>query len=234
MADIARNLVTIRQRIDAACHHAGRNPAEVNLVAVSKTFPPEVVREAYDAGQRVFGENYLQEALQKIEALPADIHWHYIGRVQRNKLRKILTAFEVVHGIDSLALAQAADRIGAELDLRPRIFLQVNLGGELSKGGYEPEQLMIEFPALLEFSRIDIRGLMAIPPPAESAAHAREMFAILRDLRDRLQAAYDVSLPELSMGMSEDFEAAIQEGATHIRIGSAIFGSRSYPTPSPA
>ena len=234
MADVARNLDAIVRRMEATCHAAGRDPAEVSLVAVSKTFAPDVVLSAYEAGQRVFGENYLQEALPKIEGLPADIRWHYIGRVQRNKLRKILAAFDVVHGIESLVLTQAANRIAGELNLRARIFLQVNVGGEISKGGFEPAQLMEEFPVLQGFTNLEILGLMTIPPPAESPDQARRMFASLRELRDRLQDAHAVSLPFLSMGMSDDFEAAIHEGATHVRIGSAIFGNRSYPAAHPA
>jgi len=229
MADIARNLATIRHRIDHACRNAGRDPGEVCLVAVSKTFPAAVIRSAFDAGQRVFGENYLQEALPKIESLPREIRWHFIGRVQRNKLRKILPAFEVIHGVDSLALASAADRIAAELGLRPGIFLQVNLGAESTKGGFSPAELMDCFAALNALANLDIRGLMAIPPPADSPAHARRMFAALRGLRDALRAGHAAALPDLSMGMSDDFEAAIEEGATHVRVGSAIFGSRQRP-----
>lgn len=231
MDDTVRNLTSIRQRINEACRVAGRDPSGVRLVAVTKTFPVEAIRAAFDAGQRVFGESRLQEAMPKIDALSNDISWHFIGRVQRNKLRKILAAFDVVHGMDSLGLAQAADRMASELGLSPQIFLQVNLGGEETKGGFAPDELMDLMPALRELARLDIRGLMAIPPPAESEEQARRMFAALRTLRDRLQAAHSIDLPDLSMGMSDDFEAAIHEGATHVRVGSAIFGNRTFSTP---
>lgn len=231
MTDVVRNLTSIRQRIDESCRLAGRDPSGVCLVAVSKTFPVEAIRDAFDAGQLVFGESRLQEAMPKIDALPSDIHWHFIGRVQRNKLRKILAAFQVVHGIDSHGLAQAADRMASELGLSPQIFLQVNLGDEKTKGGFAPDELMDLLPALRKLDRLDIRGLMAIPPPAESEEQARRMFAALRLLRDRLQAAHSIALPDLSMGMSDDFEAAIHEGATHVRVGSAIFGNRTFRTP---
>ena len=226
MADIPRNLAAVRQRIENACIAAGRKREDAGLVAVTKTFPADAVRAAYDAGHRIFGESRLQEALPKIDALPSDIHWHFIGRVQRNKLRKILAAFEVVHGIDSPALADAADRIAGEEGWRPRVFLQVNLANEKSKGGFSPDALESGMPALIALKRLELQGLMAIPPPAESAADARRWFSALRDLRDRIERTHRIRLPGLSMGMSDDFEAAILEGSTLVRVGSAIFGSR--------
>lgn len=226
MADIPHNLADIRKRIEKASVDAGRNPQEIRLVAVSKTFPAEVVRTAYDQGQRIFGESRLQEALPKIESLPADIHWHFIGRVQRNKLRKILAACEVVHGIDSLALASAADRIAGEEGWHSKVYLQVNIAAEESKSGFSPDELVAAMPELAALQNLEIQGLMSIPPPAESSARAREWFAALRELRDRIEQSQQIRLPGLSMGMSDDFEAAIMEGSTHVRVGSAIFGSR--------
>lgn len=226
MVDISKNLASVRQRIANACEQAGRPLEEVGLVAVTKTFPEDAVRAAYDAGHRVFGESRVQEALPKIAALAGDTRWHFIGRVQRNKLRKILAAFDVVHGIDSTTLAAAADRIAGDAGWVPKVFLQVNLGREESKGGFAPEMLEAEIPALLAMSRLEILGLMAIPPPADSVAHSREWFAALRNLRDRIEQTHRMRLPELSMGMSDDFEAAILEGSTCVRVGSAIFGSR--------
>jgi len=226
MADIAENLASIRSRMDSACCAAGRVPEDVGLVAVTKTFPADAVRKAYDAGQRVFGESRLQEALPKIELLPGDIEWHFIGRVQRNKLRKILAAFDVVHGIESTDLAEAADRIAGEAGLFPKVFLQVNIAGEETKGGFTPEGLMDAMPSLLSLRRLEIQGLMAIPPPTDSPQDARSWFAALRNLRDRVELANHVRLPALSMGMSGDFEAAIAEGATLVRVGSAVFGKR--------
>jgi pyridoxal phosphate enzyme (YggS family) len=226
MSEIHQNLSSIHGRIASACREAGRSIEDVGLVAVSKTFPADAVREAYDAGQRIFGESRVQEALPKIELLPGDILWHFIGRVQRNKLRKILSSFEVVHGIDSMALAEAADRIGAELGLFPKVFLQVNIANEETKGGFTPTELEAAMPALLEMPRLEIQGLMAIPPPVDATTNARHWFSELRKLRDRIETSNQVRLPALSMGMSDDFEAAIAEGATLVRVGSAIFGNR--------
>lgn len=230
MSVIFRNLEAIRNRMRAACSLAQRGTHEVDLVAVSKTFPADAIREAYDAGQRVFGESRLQEAMPKIETLPTTIEWHFIGRVQRNKLRKILSSFKVIHGIDSFELADAAERIAGELGIHPKVFLQVNLAGEQSKGGFEPSELARRVGHLLGYHHLDIQGLMAIPPPAKTEAEARQWFSKLRMLRDAIEAGHRIKLPNLSMGMSDDFEAAILEGSSHVRIGSAIFGNRS---PSP-
>jgi pyridoxal phosphate enzyme (YggS family) len=228
MPDIAANLAAIRSRIAAACHRAGRDTASVELIAVSKTFAADAVREAVQAGQLTFGESKLQEAESKIDVLPGSLHWHFIGRVQRNKVRKILPRFEVVHAIDSLRLAEYTDGIADELGLFPRVILQVNIGGEQSKGGFEIDAIRREIGALLSLKRLEVAGLMCIPPPGPQAEDSRRWFAALRDLRDELERDTGVSLPALSMGMSGDFEVAIEEGATHVRVGSSIFGKRSY------
>jgi pyridoxal phosphate enzyme (YggS family) len=207
---------------------AGRDPSSVELVAVSKTFPAESIREAACSGQRVFGESKLQEAESKIEALPGSLHWHFIGRVQRNKVRKILPRFEAIHAIDSTRLAIYTDEIAKELGLFPKIFLQVNIGGEDTKGGFGPDVLREEIDGLLALGRIEVLGLMCIPPPGPDAEASRPWFRALRELRDGLQERTGVPLPYLSMGMSDDFEVAIAEGATHIRVGSSIFGKRAY------
>ena len=225
MPDIAQNLTEIRQRIASACRKSGRDAAEVDLIAVSKTFPADAIREAHEAGQVLFGESRLQEAEPKIDALPSSIRWHFIGGVQRNKLRRILTRFETVHAIDSLRLAAHADEIAAELGLFPKVFLQVNVAAEASKGGFELSTLQAEMESLLSLKRLEIIGLMTIPPADEDA---RPWFVALRELRDVLERDFNVSLPSLSMGMSGDFEVAIEEGATHVRVGSAIFGKRAY------
>jgi len=228
MSDIAANLAGIKQRIHAACLRAGRDPASVELIAVSKTFPADDVREAAGAGQQVFGESRLQEAESKIELLPASLHWHFIGRVQRNKVRKILPRFEVIHAIDSLRLALYTDEIAKELGLFPKVFLQVNIGGEKTKGGFETDAIRAEIEALLALERLEVMGLMCIPPAGKTPQDSRPWFAALRGLRGDLEHAAGVSLPALSMGMSGDFEVAIEEGATHVRVGSSIFGTRSY------
>lgn len=228
MSETADNLMEVRERIAAACSRAGREPDTVELVAVSKTFPADSVREAMEAGQMVFGESRLQEALPKIDVLPAALRWHFIGRVQRNKVRKILPVFGVIHAVDSLRLASYADEVARELGLFPKVFLQVNVAGEASKGGFEPDTLRAEWEALLALERVEILGLMCIPPAGPDAESARPWFASLRGLRDGLAASSGVTLPFLSMGMSGDFEVAIEEGATHVRVGSSIFGKRSY------
>ncbi len=228
MSDIALNLAEIKQRIAAACHRAGRESTEVELIAVSKTFPAEAVRDAMNAGHAFFGESKLQEAESKIDLLPSQLHWHFIGGVQRNKVRKILPRFEVIHAIDSLRLATYTDEIAKELGLFPKVFLQVNVAGEASKGGFEPDVIRAEIDDLLRLDRLEIIGLMCIPPAEPDAESARHWFIDLRNLRDTLQHQSGVPLPYLSMGMSGDFEVAIEEGATHVRVGTAIFGKRAY------
>lgn len=231
MADIAANLAEVRQRIAAACARAGRDAAGVELVAVSKTLPADAVRAAWEAGQTVFGESRQQEAEPKIAALPAAIRWHFIGRVQRNKVRKLLPHFEVIHAIDSLRLAAYTDEVAAECGLFPKVFLQVNVGGEETKSGFEPEELISAIEPLLALRRLEILGLMAIPPVAAKPEDARPWFVKLRTLRDTLQRQTGTPLPGLSMGMSGDYETAIEEGATHVRVGSAIFGQRPHKVP---
>lgn len=224
---VANNLVAVRERIHAACSRVGRDPAAIELIAVSKTIAAEGIREAVEAGQTLFGESRQQEAMPKIEALPGSLRWHFIGRVQTNKVRKLLPAFEAIHAIDSLRLAACADELAAELGLFPKVFLQVNVAAEAAKGGFDPAVLRAEMPALLRLQRLDIVGLMTIPPAGPDAESARPWFVSLRALRDSLEHEFAVCLPALSMGMSGDFEVAIEEGATHVRVGSAIFGERT-------
>lgn len=228
MSEVADNLSVIAGKISAACLRAGRDVKSVELIAVSKTFPVGSVREAFEAGQLQFGESKVQEAEPKVAALPGSLHWHFIGRVQRNKVRKMLQNFEVIHAIDSLRLASYTDEIAGELGLFPKVFLQVNVGGEATKGGFEPDVLRAEMEQLLKLGRLEIIGLMCIPPAGPDAESARPWFASLRETRDALELGFGVTLPALSMGMSGDFEVAIEEGSTHVRVGSAIFGKRSY------
>ena len=228
MSEVAENLSVIAGKISAACLRAGRDVKSVELIAVSKTFPVGSVREAFEAGQLQFGESKVQEAEPKVAALPGSLHWHFIGRVQRNKVRKMLQNFEVIHAIDSLRLASYTDEIAGELGLFPKVFLQVNVAREASKGGFEPDVLRAEMEQLLKLGRLEIVGLMCIPPAGPDAESARPWFASLRETRDALEREFGVTLPALSMGMSGDFEVAIEEGSTHVRVGSAIFGKRSY------
>ena len=228
MAEIAENLAEVRRRITAACGRAQRDPGSVELIAVSKTFPAAAVREAHAAGQGHFGESRLQEAEPKMDLLASSLHWHFIGRLQRNKVRRLLPRFEVIHAVDSCGLAAYINEVARELGLFPKVMLQVNVAGETSKGGFEPAVLRAEMTGLLALERLEIMGLMCIPPPGPEPASARPWFVALRELRDELEHAAGIPLPWLSMGMSGDFEVAIEEGATHVRVGGAIFGKRTY------
>lgn len=223
---IAQQLGEVRQRVREACLRSGRAPESVGLVAVSKTFPAAAILDAHHAGQLVFGESRLQEAEPKISELPSELEWHFIGRVQRNKVRKILPLFSTVHGIDSFKLADHTNRIAGEMGLKPSVFLQVNVAREDSKGGFDPDALREGMKSLFALGNLRIRGLMCIPPPAPDAEGSRPWFVALRKLRDELRAQSCGGLDELSMGMSGDYEVAIEEGASLVRVGSAIFGSR--------
>ncbi|MBU6170477.1 MAG: YggS family pyridoxal phosphate-dependent enzyme [Verrucomicrobia bacterium] len=227
MEGIATNFAEVRQRMEAACRRVGREPSDVELVAVSKTFPVSDIAEAVKAGQLVFGESRLQEAEPKIDALPASLCWHFIGSVQRNKVRKILQKFAVIHAIDSLRLAEYVNGIACELGNAAEVFLQVNVGGEASKGGFEAAVLRQEIGKLCALEHLRILGLMCIPPAGPDAESARRWFVSLRELRDELQTISGRQFSKLSMGMSGDYEVAIEEGATHVRVGSLIFGHRS-------
>lgn len=226
MSRVGERLEEVRSRVAEACRTAGRDPSGVTLVAVSKRIAAEAVLEAYEAGQRVFGESRQQEASPKVAALPADIDWHFIGKLQRNKVRKIVPEFGCLHGIASLKLAQAVDRVAAELGLRPSGFLEVNLGGEESKGGFLIDELPGVAEGIAALDQLEIRGLMVIPPREGDPDRTRRWFAMARELRDRLAAETGMPLAELSMGMSGDFELAIAEGASVIRVGTSIFGPR--------
>lgn len=225
--DIAHNLEQVRSKIIEAAQKCSRSPDEIQLVAVSKTHEAEKVRAAFDAGQEIFGESKVQEARAKIPLLPSAVRWHFIGRLQKNKVRHALPLFELFHGVDSLALAENMNRIAEEDGLRPRILLEVNVAGEGSKIGFAPEQLRSQFEQLNSLGRITVDGLMTIPPLAEEAEASRKYFVVLRGLRDQLEKEFAVSLPQLSMGMSNDFAIAIEEGATLVRVGTAIFGPRT-------
>lgn len=224
---IAEQLEIVRARIAAAEARAGREPGSVELLAVSKTFPASDVAVAYEAGQRLFGENRLQEAMEKMPALPQDCAWHLIGPLQRNKVRKALEqGFALIEAVDSLRLAETISRVAGELGKTARVLLEVNIDGEESKHGFSPELLLQEWAALVALPHVEIRGLMCIPAPVETPEGARPAFAALRRLAESLRERGPLPLPELSMGMSHDYEVAIEEGATLVRVGSAIFGHR--------
>ncbi|HEX4084020.1 MAG TPA: YggS family pyridoxal phosphate-dependent enzyme [Chthoniobacteraceae bacterium] len=232
--NIEERLAEVRRRIAGAERKSGRNPGEVELVAVSKTHPPEALQEALAAGQALFGENRVQEARAKMPLVSSRARWHFIGHLQKNKIRQALPAFELLHGIDSLALARDVQRIADEDGQRPRVLLEVNVAGEGSKFGFKPAALPAELETLIaECPRLDVQGLMAIPPFSPKAEDSRRYFATLRQLRDQLQENLVIGLPELSMGMSGDYEIAIEEGATLVRVGTAIFGERKGKTWKP-
>ncbi len=225
--DIAENLEHVRKQIAQAAAKAGRTAGEIELVAITKTHPAEKVREAVEAGQTLFGESRVQEARVKIPELPSNLVWHFVGHLQKNKIRHALPLFELFHSVDSLALAQEMDRIAADEGMRPRVLLEVNVAGEGSKFGFAPDKLHEQIEALLALQRLSILGLMTIPPLAHKAEASRTYFVRLRELRDRLQAEFHVDLPQLSMGMTQDFPIAVEEGATLVRVGTAIFGERT-------
>ena len=226
---IEQRLSDIRARVADAAARAGRLPADVRLIAVSKTFPLDSVRAAYDAGQRDFGENRVQEALQKIEA-SADmaILWHLIGHLQSNKARKAAERVAFIHSIDSVDLLRRVDAAAAEAGRQVQVLVQADLAGEQTKHGAPPEHFAGIFAAAQHCTSARVVGLMLLPPLSENPEDARPWFQRLRDHRDRLldDGVPAAMLRELSMGMSHDFEVAIEEGATMIRVGTAIFGHR--------
>ncbi|MFI5331547.1 MAG: YggS family pyridoxal phosphate-dependent enzyme [Desulfobaccales bacterium] len=225
MSQIAQNLEEVRRRMAAAARRAGRDPGQVRLVAVSKTVPVELIRQAVAAGQRLFGENYLQEARGKIEALGEAASWHFIGHLQSNKAKAAVNRFELIHGVDRLKLARALDAAAASAGTIQKILMQVNLAGEASKSGTSPEAAAELQREISQLPHLRLVGLMTMPPFLDPEA-VRPYFRALRELRDGLQDLGGTPLPELSMGMSGDFEVAIEEGATLVRVGTAIFGSR--------
>ena len=226
---IEDQLAEIREKIAAAEKKAGRAAGSVALLAVSKTFPVSDIMHAYEDGQRLFGENRLQEAMEKMPTMPADCEWHLIGPLQRTKVRKALEqGFTLIEAVDSRKLAEAISRIAGELGVTARILIEVNVDGEESKHGFTPTGLQEEWAALTALPHLEIRGLMCIPAPTESPEGARPAFAALRTLAETLRARGPLPLPELSMGMSHDYAVAVEEGATIVRVGSAIFGKRVY------
>jgi pyridoxal phosphate enzyme (YggS family) len=224
--NIAENLESVRAGISESERKSGRPAGSVELIAVSKTHPPEVVRQAVEAGQLLFGENRVQEAKAKIPELPAKLRWHLIGHLQSNKIRQALPLFEMIQGVDSVELLNEIQRIAGDLGLFPRVLLQVNVAGESSKFGFSPQMLLSVVEQISRADRVQVEGLMAIPPLASGPENSRKYFVQLRQLRDRLEMEFRFPLPRLSMGMSGDYLIAVEEGATYVRVGTAIFGER--------
>jgi len=229
MGSFVENLKAVQQRIIEAAQRAGRDPEAVHLVAVTKQVSLERIREAQEAGWEVFGENKVQEASVKIESLGTEnLRWHFIGHLQKNKVKYIPGLFERVHSVDSLELARRVHQQSLEHDVVTSILVQVNISGEESKSGVYPEQLESLLAGAVHLPGIAVKGLMTIPPHDPDIEKSRPFFAQLRALRDQMQLkGFDgVSLDELSMGMSDDFEIAVEEGATWVRVGTALFGAR--------
>jgi pyridoxal phosphate enzyme (YggS family) len=228
--NFAENFAAIQQRIHAACSRAGRDAQSVMLLAVSKTRPVEVIEEAVRCGQILFGENKVQEAKAKIPLSPGRARWQFIGHLQSNKARDAVELFEMIQGVDSLDLAREISKRCEQASKNMPILLEVNVAGESSKFGYKPERLLAELKELNSLPRITVQGLMTIPPYTTDAEKARPHFRHLRELKAQCEEALGLLLPHLSMGMSGDFEIAIEEGATIVRVGTALFGPRKFRT----
>lgn len=227
MVSLTEALRRVRERIGEACARCGRDPASVALVAVSKTVPAERVRELVMAGHRLLGENRVQEALEKKAAVGLDARWHLVGHLQSNKARRAVGAFELIHSVDDADLAREIGRRAAQAGIVQPVLAQINLAGEATKSGSDPARARELLEAIVSVEHLDLRGLMTIPPPSENPEESRRWFVELRDLRDRMAGALGRPLPDLSMGMTDDFEVAVEEGATIVRVGRAIFGERA-------
>jgi pyridoxal phosphate enzyme (YggS family) len=228
---LADNLEKVQQRIRAACGRAGRGPDSVTLLAVTKTQPPEVVQAAAKLGLIFFGENKVQEAKAKIPLCPGKLRWHFIGHLQSNKCRDAVELFEMIQSVDSLSLAQEINKRAEQAARTMPVLIEVNVAGEASKFGYQPEQLLAELKELNALPRIEIHGLMTVPPWSAEAEKARPHFRRLHGIKTQCEQILGAPLPHLSMGMSGDFEIAIEEGATMVRIGTALFGPRTKARP---
>ena len=230
MSFIKDNLSRVLERMDQAASKAGRNPGEVTLVAVSKTVETARIREAIEAGVTILGENYVQEAREKIDEIGHGVQWHMVGHLQRNKAKHAVTLFGYKHSIDGISLAHEIDRRAAQGGEKVRGLVEVNLSGETSKFGIGPDAIMDLIRHIAPLEHISIEGLMTMPPYFNEPEKARPYFIRLRELRDRIrgEGIEGVRMDELSMGMSGDFEVAIEEGATMIRVGTAIFGERRH------
>ncbi len=227
---LEENLKTVEEKIKEACTAAGRDRDEVTLIAVSKTKPVDTLKEAYDLGIRIFGENKVQELVDKYDALPKDIHWHMIGHLQRNKVKYIIDKVDLIHSVDSIRLAEAIEKEAAKRGLIVNILIEVNVAGEESKFGLAPEQVDSFIESVAQFKHIQVKGLMTIAPFVENPEENRPVFARLKKLSVdiRKKNVDNVNVSILSMGMTNDYQTAIEEGATMVRVGTGIFGERNY------
>ena len=227
MREFGEVLEGVKAKIEAACKRAGRDPSEVEIIAVTKTHGAEVVKEAWDVGLRIVGENKVQEAAWKKPASVTGPMWHLIGHLQSNKVRKALELFDFFHSVDSATLADRMNAIARDMGASPHILLEVNVSGEKSKSGMKPEEIEPTVRHIMETCpRITVEGLMTMAPFSENPEDARPYFRRLRELRDAAEKSLGVGLPRLSMGMSGDYEVAIEEGATWVRLGTVLFGER--------
>lgn len=226
------NLDSIQQRIRAACDRAGRQPSSITLLAVTKGQPPEAVNEAAKLGLTFFGESKIQEAKGKIPLCSGRLRWQMIGHLQSNKVRDAVELFEMIQSVDSLGLAEEINKRADQAGKTMPILLEVNLAGEASKFGYNPEQVLADLLKINGLPRLEIHGLMTVPPYTSDSQRLRSLFRQMRELKQRCEETLGAPLPQLSMGMSGDFEVAIEEGATMVRIGTALFGARARREPT--
>ncbi len=229
--DLAANLQSVRQRIAAACQRSGRDPAAVTLLAVSKSQPPEMIRAAAGAGLTLFGENRVQEARSKISQCPGPLRWHLIGHLQSNKCRDAVALFSMIQSVDSLPLAVEINKWAGHFAKTMPILLEINLAGESSKFGFSPERLPGELALINALPKLEIHGLMTVAPFTPDPEKVRLVFRRLRQLKAECEKILGAPLPHLSMGMTGDFEVAVEEGATMIRPGTALFGPRRAAKP---
>ncbi|HEY1170034.1 MAG TPA: YggS family pyridoxal phosphate-dependent enzyme [Verrucomicrobiae bacterium] len=232
--DLTANVAAIQQRIATACDRAGRELRTVQLMAVSKGHPPEAIRAVADTGLTLFGESKVQEAKVKVPQCPGKLHWQMIGHLQSNKAKDAVQLFEVIQSVDSLSLAQELNKRAEQAAKTLPILLEVNVAGESSKFGYGPEAVLAELDQLNDLKRLQLHGLMTIAPYVQEPERVRPFFRRLRELKEQCEQKLEAPLPVLSMGMSGDFEIAIEEGSTLVRVGTAIFGERTYTRPAPS
>ena len=225
MSTIGENFSRVKERIERAAHASGRDPREIKLVAVSKTVEPVRIREAIEAGASILGENYVQEAQKKIEVMGRPVAWHFIGHLQSNKARAGVQLFDVIHSLDSVHLAEELNRRAVQAGRVLQVLIEVNLAREASKFGTDEEKLFTLARRVKELDHLSLEGLMTMPPFFETPEESRPYFVELRKWKERMERE-GIPIKELSMGMSNDFEIAIEEGATYVRVGTAIFGSR--------
>jgi len=225
MSSIKENLLRVMDRIERAARKAGRDPREIKLVAVSKTVEAARIKEAIEAGASILGENYVQEAQKKIEEIGHPVAWHFIGHLQTNKAKYAVRLFDMIHSVDSLLLAEELDRRAEKVGQTAKVMIEVNISGEATKFGTDEEKVFSIVRGIISLNHLSLEGLMTMPPYFDSPEMSRPYFIKLRELKEKMTRE-GIPLKELSMGMSNDFEIAIEEGATYVRVGTAIFGSR--------